>query len=139
VLHSYSLTGGNIMLSGSYIGSDMDTPGDVSFSRRVLKYKFGGSYQASDSITAVKGNGLKINFISKMNDEIYTVNRPEILIPCDRAIPMMLYPNGKTAAIFYNGKNFRTFCMGFPFEVIQDETVRDRLMTKMLRIFERKR
>ena len=49
LLTTYCQGGGNLMLSGSYIGSNMNSPTALNFTENILKYSFGGSMINSTS------------------------------------------------------------------------------------------
>lgn len=43
LITDYCRRGGNILVSGSYIGSNMNSPSALGFTENILKYSFGGS------------------------------------------------------------------------------------------------
>lgn len=140
VIHSYCISGGNLIISGSYVGSDMyKSTADKTFCSQVLKYGYVRSLCENDSLSLIKGNRMSFCIPRKMNEKIYAVTKPDILTSYSTSLPLLRYNNGGIAAIFYNGKDYRTCVMGFPFESITDEQARNSLMTLLLRIFEEKR
>ncbi len=140
ILKSYSLMGGNIITSGSYLGSDMSvSQTDIDFCKDVLKFRYGNSLENCGTYTTATGNGMTMSFISAINDKRYAVTSPESLIPEGNAIPIIRYNKyNKSAAIFYNGEDFRSCAIGFPFESILESNVRNSLMNMILRTFEEK-
>lgn len=132
--------GGNIITSGSYLGSDMSvSQTDIDFCKDVLKFRYGNSFEDCGTYTTATGNGMTMSFISAINDKRYAVTSPESLIPEGNAIPIIRYNKyNKSAAIFYNGEDFRSCAIGFPFESILESNVRNSLMNMILRTFEEK-
>lgn len=139
VLRSYCLIGGNLIVSGSYIGSDMwNNDDDKSFCRDILKYEYNRSLSDNDSICTVSGDQIDCGFIQKMNEKFYAVGHPEVLTPVS-STPLLYYKKeNNIAGIYYNGKDYRTVIMGFPFESITDEMQRKMLMNDVLNDFESK-
>ena len=145
VILQYLKNGGNLFVSGAYLGSDMFTANgkdssDVKFSSNILKYKL-----ASDH--AVKNGGVKIvnekfkssftqfNFNTEFNKEIYRVEAPDALGSINGSETFLRYSeNLYSAGVAYND-NYGVVVMGFPFETIKAETARNKLMTSILRYF----
>lgn len=140
ILKSYALAGGNIFVSGSYIGSDMTGNKDSeAFCQNILKYEYDGTLSNNDRYTFFSGNSMSSYFVRQINDKQYAVTAPESLNPEGTAIPIIKYEaNNKSAAIFYDGEDYRSCAMGFPFESISSETTRNSLMNMLLRTFEKK-
>lgn len=140
VLHSYALAGGNIIVSGSYIGSDMlsDT-NDKAFCANVLKYAYDQSICDGDSVTSVYGKRFSGNIVRCMNEKFYPVTHPETLLPLGDTLPVVRYGNDKIAAILYYGKDYSSCVMGFPFESINDACQRNILMDTLLHLFEKRK
>ncbi len=140
ILRSYCMAGGNLFVSGSYIGSDMaNDSSDKMFCRDILKYAYDSSLSDNKTESSVSGNKLRCHFTRKPNKRQYAVTSPEILMPQDTAIPIMKYDGSDgIAAIFYEGNRYRSCIMGFPFESISDQSMRNSLMNMLLRTFENK-
>lgn len=130
-IKAYTQGGGNLLVSGSYTGSDMQTDEEKVFLANTLKL----AYQPIDSIKPtedVTGLGLSFSYYNQLNDKHYAATHPEMLQPVDDAICTMQYTSGASAAVAYPGKNYRTFTMGFPFECIKEEAIRNQLMNGIL-------
>ena len=140
ILRSYCMAGGNLFVSGSYIGSDMtNDSSDKAFCRNILKYTYDSSLTDGKDRSSASGNKMCCHFSRKPNKGQYAVTSPEILIPQDIAIPILKYDrNNGTAAIFYEGNRYRSCIMGFPFESILEKSTRNSLMNMLLRTFENK-
>ncbi len=132
LITQYCRQGGNIMVSGSYIGSDMnDSESDVNFTQNILKYSFQKSMRHTHSGT-IFGLGRSFIIPRKVNEKNYSVPAPESIIPISPAFPALKYIEGNSSAgIAYKG-HYRTFIMGFPFESIDTEEHRAEIMAGIL-------
>ena len=131
-IENYIHHGGRLLVSGSYIGSDMQTDEEKNFLANTLKVQ----YQVSDSLKAtpmVNGLGMNFDYYDKLNDKHYAATHPDILAPIDGAICTMQYINGASAAVGYKGNGYGSFTMGFPFECIKNEQTRGQLMSGILK------
>lgn len=136
-LASYCGSGGNLFISGSYLGSDMNhSPAERVFTSGVLKYTFGASLRDSYS-GQIKGLDRNFAIERLPNEKTYAVPAPESLLPVAPAFAVFAYPDGnQSAGIAYRG-NYRTFILGFPFESIPSEKDRAYIMSAILRFFSR--
>lgn len=136
-LTSYCRSGGNLLVSGAYVGSDMEqSPGNREFAGNILKYRYGGSLKTDGECIGVQGLGRTFTLPRLPNEESYPVTAPDCLLPTSTAFPVMTYTAGNaSAAVAYPGKDYRTFVMGFPFESIREEAVRASVMASILRFF----
>lgn len=134
-LASYCGNGGNLFISGSYLGSDMNhTPAEQVFTRKVLKYTFGNSLKNSYS-GEVKGLNRSFTFLRTPNEKIYSLPAPESILPVTPAFSTFIYPQtNQSAGIAYQG-HYRTFILGFPFESIVSEKDRAHIMSAILHFF----
>ncbi len=126
-LRAYTAAGGRLLVSGSYIGSDMQTAGEQEFLGSVLNVR----YTASDSLTTeplVKGLGTSFDIYREFNKHHYSAAHPEALNPVGTSYCAMQYADGNSAAVAYGGDKNRTFVMGFPFECIKSKTQRKLIM-----------
>ena len=134
MLTAYCQGGGNLMLSGSYIGSSMNSPTALRFTETVLKYSFGGSMSNSAS-GEIYGADTRFCIPRTVNEQTYAVPAPECLTPAAPAYSAFIYsPDNYSAGIAYQG-NYRTFVLGFPFESIQGVKERARVMSAILGFF----
>ncbi len=137
LIQEYCMAGGNILISGSYVGSDMvNTPEERSFIREILKYDFAGSIDDSYS-GQIYGAGRTFTIPRSINRRSYAVTAPESIIPLDSAFPAFAYTDGnRSAGIAYKG-TYSTFVLGFPFESIMSEMDRAHVMAGILGFFEK--
>ena len=138
-LTAYCQSGGNLLVSGSYLGSDMNgSQGDREFTQNILKYAYGQSITDNRSRN-INGLGRTFSIPSLPNEYAYPVTAPECILPIGTAFPVLTYTAGnQSAAIAYQG-NYRTFVMGFPLESIEQETDRNAVMASILQFFQAKK
>ena len=135
ILTSYCQSGGHLLVSGAYVGSDMDSSqGNKEFIQNILKYRHGNSLKTDGDKIAVRGLGHTFTLPRLPNEQSYPVTSPDCILPMSPAFPVMTYAIGNTpAAVAYQGNDYRTFVMGFPFESIREETSRNAIMASILR------
>lgn len=149
----YALSGGKMLISGSYNGSDMQTEEEQTFMNDILKVNYeptgtrfivqdinpeDSTITERDSIVyttdSVAGMGMEFNYYSQLNDRHYATTHPEILNPAvQKAFTAMQYTSGASAAVAYKSSSYRTFVMGFPLECIIDEKTRNGIMLGILK------
>lgn len=131
-LSQYAAQGGRLLVSGCYVASDMmGNDDEVRFLNSVLKCR----YVSTNNDTAERIHGLGMNFdiYRTLNEQHYAAQHTDVIMPSEKeAFPAMLYPDGTSAAVAYQGSDYRTFVMGFPFECIQQERPRNSIMRGIL-------
>lgn len=131
-LSQYLNGGGSLLLSGSYIASDMKSEADRAFAEDVLRYKYDGTARA-DSTDYINGLNLQFLIYRSPNPDHYAAIAPDALLPTtSKAFTAFAYGGGQSAGVAYRGKTYRTLSMGFPFECIQSENVRNQAMKAIL-------
>lgn len=146
-IRKFTLNGVNLFVSGSYLSSDLwegefSSDEDREFAREVLHYEHSSS-RASES-GRVRGTMPEMmlgefGFNRTYSPDIYRVDSPDALLPVgDKARPCLRYnDSSKTAAIAYDGEQYRVVVMGFPFETIIDSQKRDMVMNRVLNFLNR--
>jgi hypothetical protein len=131
-LCAFTRGGGRIMVSGAYVGSDMQQPGERAFLADVLKVKFDGVCREPNG--QIRGMGTAFSFYRQPNEQHYAAPCTDILMPAvSQAFPTMVYDNNQTsAAVAYQGSDYRAFTMGFPFECISDSNTRQAIMKAII-------
>ncbi len=132
LITQYCKRGGNILVSGSYVGSDMNNSDvEKSFTSDILKYSFQNSMQNTGS-GSIFGLGRTFTIPRQVNEHTYSVPAPDCIAPVSPAFPAIKYVEGNCgAATAYKG-DYRTFIMGFPFESIDTEKHRAEIMAGIL-------
>ena len=139
--------GGNIFLSGAYIGSEFGESRDsitgefvknmLHFSWRTGHASKGGTFYSTDYVQ----NWFKgiWNFNTVYNPEVYCVDAPDGIEPAGQnAYSSFRYgENSISGGIIYRGK-YRVVAIGIPFETILDLSDRTKLMQQIIHFFELK-
>jgi hypothetical protein len=126
-ISNYLKKGGRLLLSGCYIGSDMQQPEERAFMSSVLKCTYAQSDSTSENAT-LSGLGSTFPIYSSINEHHYAAMYPDVLKPVSPAYCTMTYPDGQSACVGYKGTDYSVMIMGFPFECIQSEGSRNSLM-----------
>lgn len=144
-ISGYVNSGGNLLVSGSYILEDLwhgatATDEDREFTQKSLHTTFGGGmasrtgevYAPSTKFTRKR---LRATFNTTPSEEVYSVESPEVVTPADKSSFTILRYNSsdRSAAVAFDGSNNRSVHLGFPFETITDETEREKLMMAILK------
>ena len=133
VLTHYLHQGGNLFVSGAYIASDMQTTEERSFINNILKYKLGEIISSDNSSHYIMGLDMQIPIVRTLaSNSVYAVMNSDCLWPTQSAFSAFLYENGSSAGTAYQGSNYRTLCLGIPFECINDEIIRGKMMNSIL-------
>ncbi len=132
-LTAYLNSGGRLLVSGAFIGSDMRQREEAAFLRDMLHCQWSGTAR-SDTSSYVRGLNLQFRIARHATEKRYGVPAPDALSPASQeAFSAFAYSNGQSAGCAYTGPRYRVLTMGFPFECIEDAHVRDQAMTAMLR------
>jgi len=132
-LKLFTSRGGALLVSGSYIGSDMNMPAERRYLEDILKISYEGVNTDSLRRDTIEGLGKTFEFYRHLNETHYAATHPEVLQPVAPAYPAMVYADGYSASVAYDGKDYKAMTMGFPFECIKDEQKRCSLMRGILR------
>ncbi|KAA3618213.1 MAG: xanthan lyase [Calditrichaeota bacterium] len=145
----YTQHGGNLFMSGSYIGTDLISKPDVSFAdsafaQDTLKFRHRTNW-AARSGGIVANDPLfhaiipKFSFNTELNSQIYAAEAPDGLEPAgvhSRTI-LRYAENNISAAVGHKG-NCDIVIFGFPFETILEQKSRDSVMRAVMRWFDQK-
>ena len=131
-LRSYAKSGGRILVSGAYVGSDMTQPHERSFMSDVLKTTFTGTDNNAGN-NMVDGLGLSFDIIRQINDRHFAATSVDRIAACDgRSFAAMRYQDGSTAGVAYDGTDYKSFVMGYPYECINNVRTRQQVMKGLL-------
>ena len=131
-----------MLVSGANIGTDVwdgiypvrkDSVYTVStkeFVEKTLGYRWMTNYASRSATVCPKGNPLlkpdtgRITFHKDRNPVIYNVETPDGIVPsCTGAQTFLRYSDTDiSAGTCFEGKGYRTVCIGFPIEVITEES-----------------
>ena len=98
IITSYCQSGGNLFVSGAYVGSDMSgTQGNREFTEKILKYGYQSS-MTDKSSNHINGLGRTITIPRAPNETSYAVPAPDCIVPVDTAFPVFTYVPGNQSA-----------------------------------------
>jgi hypothetical protein len=149
LLRAYCKAGGAVMVSGSYVGTDLwQNPlvkadaADKKFAKDVLKYQWREDRactwgQVAYVVSPLAADTTSFNYYNKPNSESYVVESPDAIDPADDcAYTAFRYPeNGMSAGVVFGGNatdHWRTCVLAFPFEAIKSQPMRDEMMGRIL-------
>ena len=133
-IKNYLNSGGNLFLSGAYVGRDLfENQKDssiIKFAESVLKFSWVTGFASREGeVFSVNKNFIpNFTFNTKLDSKIYQVEAPDAIKPINGSeLLFRYYENSFSAGIGYN-KEYGLIVLGFPFETILDQTSRNLLM-----------
>jgi D-alanyl-D-alanine carboxypeptidase len=144
---AYLNAGGNLFVSGSECGYDLDrssgpTAADRNFCHNQLRAVLSNDDANTYAFTPAAGSIFTGDATSGFDNGTrgtYNVDYPDVLIPTNGSIRAISYSGGLggAAAVQYDGSlgGGKLIYFGFPFETITNSTVRDAYMSDVLRFF----
>ncbi|MBR1469636.1 MAG: xanthan lyase, partial [Prevotella sp.] len=128
-LEKYLKQHGRLLISGAFVGSDMQATSEQAFLAEQLNVQFAGKqWNAASQKLLIHGLGMNFNIYNLLNDRHYAATATDILQPRQPAYCAMQYADGMSAAVAYDGQSHKTFVIGFPFECIREQAAREALM-----------
>ena len=121
---------GSLLVSGSYVASDLATNGERDFLRKLLSCELQTTLRGSNGL--VKGLQRYFNVTNSLNPLHYATIQSDVLQHTPQGFIAMQYADGQTAAVASNSTGFNTFTMGFPFECITEASERAVIMRGIL-------
>ena len=154
VLQDFSVAGGNLIVSGADIGTDLwdkvfpiqpdpsyTEPAKV-FAETVLGYRWGGNYASRigtirpvrNSVLPLKGKLVSMEFWKERNQFIYNVETPDALEPANvKSIPFLRYGDtGSNAGLLFDTGTYKAVTLGFPIETMKNQEDIDILLAGIL-------
>jgi len=133
-LETYTKGGGNILISGAYIGSDISKK-KVKKIGEVLGFRWRTNYAVrnGDFYSVNKVINFKGEFNTDYNQNQYPVEAPDGIEAFDKnGQTIFRYgENNVSAGVLYKS-DYKVVALGFPFESTKGETQRDILMKQLL-------
>ncbi len=130
-LKNYAGRGGRLVVSGSYVGSDMGTDAEKNYLAALLKCGADGCNSAVGD-DRIDGLGQNFSIVRAVNSRHFAATSVDVITPLPSAFCAMKYADGTSAAVAYDGSDYKCITMGFPFECIADAAMRSRIMKGML-------
>ncbi|MDR1502340.1 MAG: hypothetical protein LBT43_07785 [Prevotella sp.] len=139
----YCNRGGNIFISGAYVGTDLwdnefVKKEDKEFVQKVLKYKWRtGQAAVTGNVKSVASPFTQLtgtySFYNQLNSDCYAVESPDAIEPADaNSFTVFRYSENNLSAGIASDDNYKTCVLGFPFETIRETPLRDQLMRNIL-------
>lgn len=141
VVTNYLESGGNIFVSGSYIGSDMfigknKESDDYKFCTDFLKYKLSSDHAVRTGKTQFVneefGKIKDLEFNTQYSECIYKVEAPDALTPVNGSVLLNRYSENLFSAGTAYKNNYGVIALGFPFETILTDKKRNQFMLEIL-------
>lgn len=130
--------GRGVMVSGSFIASDMQTQDEREFTSYILHYGLKRN-KRNDVNEFVIGLDNNVSIQVEADKEIYQSLHSDRILPVGEGFIPMIYSDNGGAAVAYNG-SYRTFSMSFPFEIIKSAEKRSQVMASIMNfLLEKKR
>ena len=154
-LKAFTSGGGNVLVSGAYIGTDIwdsvypvqvDSvfkEKSIKFASGVLGYKWMSNTSTRRAEVRGVSNALasfgKYSFHNEPNEDVYSVESPDGIVPSSKNGKTVLRyaDTGISAGVCFEGDGYRTVCLGFPVETLRDEQNIDDIITITLDFFEK--
>ena len=149
VISEYCNNGGNIIVSGAFVGTDFwDNPfaddADRKWAENTLQYKWRNNNGAvtgrvKSVASPFKSLSGEYNYYNELNSESYVVENPDAIEPAnDNAYTIFRYSeNNLSAGVFYRGKQYNTCGLGFPIESVKDDSKRNSLIKGIMEAMEK--
>lgn len=118
---------GRLLVSGSYLASDMQGSDEQTWLRDNLRISYDGANTDNYNST-VSGMGMSFDVYRTINEQHYGAYTPDNILPTDGAFSVLNYADGHGAAVAYKGADNCVFTLSFPFECIKDAPTRSRMM-----------
>lgn len=142
-LNTFTSEGGNIFLTGAYIGTSLkDVKRTKEFTKETLGYFWRTNHASTiaDICPAVGSVAITdgcIQYNNTFDDDYYIVEAPDAIEPANANSQTVLRyrENQKSAAILFTRERYSVFAAGFPFESIKDEQQRDHLIYNVFNFF----
>jgi len=124
-LSEYLDDGGNLLISGAYVLSDVSFHRDEQslwFAEHYLKCRALPQGCSINSVMAATGDRRLYSFMNEPNADIYSVEQTDVLTPLDRHASVVLRygGHGPGAAVLFREGHYNCMVCGFPVEVADD-------------------
>ncbi|MEM9919507.1 MAG: N-acetylmuramoyl-L-alanine amidase [Bacteroidota bacterium] len=133
-LSRYLDQGGNLIISGSELGYDLDRKGNGrDFYRDYLKAEFQADDAKHLSFQSPKGKSQTFlkGHLKNNRYGMYPLKSPDVIKPIDGSRVLLKYPSGQPAALSYNG-SYGLVYFAFPLETVQGKALRGSLLKHAL-------
>jgi hypothetical protein len=142
-IQEYCSKGGNLFLSGSYIGTDLfahpaEDSASIKYAWRVLHFDWSTGHAArSGRVYSTKSTlfprDREVLFNVQLRHDMYTVESPDAVTPMGGSEQLLRYAENHFGAAVGYRRAYGLVAMGFPFESVIDPVTRTELMKGVLR------
>ena len=157
-IRSFTSDGGNVLVSGAYIATDIWDqvyPVEIDkefrekskkFAQNVLGYRWGAGFASRRAEMKPTANKVftplqdkKYAIHHEINEECYCVENPDGIVPASRnGATILRYTDTEVSAgICHQGNGYKTTCFGFPLETLKDSRQMNELFRSTLEYFNR--
>ena len=156
-IRRFTEDGGNVLVSGANIGTDvwdgiypvhkdsLYTASTKEFVEKTLGYRWMTNYASRNATVKVRNNGQislsvpEFQFHKERNPFIYCVETPDGIVPSsDKSQSFLRYSDTNiSAGTCFEGNGYRTVCIGFPIEVIKEETCIEPLIKDIMKFLDK--
>lgn len=153
----YTAEGGNILVSGANIATDIwggiykyekddvFRQSSIKFAENILGFRYvsghagrTGEVRFTDCERMGVQKGEKLSFHNCINEECYSVESPDGISARGKASTFMRYADTDIpAAVCMEGEGYKTVSIGFPIEIIKEESYIDSIISLTLDYFSR--
>ena len=146
-LADYAHKGGNIFLSGAYIGTDHQQLSDTiteEFTKNVLGYNWRTNNACNSGQVLVTDTGATLfspalQFVTQPNAIVYHTEAPDGIEPQgENSYTLYRYRSNAISAGVVHSSEHKVISLGFPFETIASQHQRDQLMKEILNFFSKR-
>lgn len=127
----YTRGSGNIIVSGAYVSSDMTGNKEKMFLNEQLHLSHNGMKHLQGNNT-IKGMNTTFDIYTRPNEEHYAATSIDLIKPISPAFCALTEQEGNSVCVAYDGHDYRSFTMSFPFECIKSEQKRSMIMRGIL-------
>ncbi|MCF0236313.1 MAG: hypothetical protein HUK09_06415, partial [Bacteroidaceae bacterium] len=132
-IQSFMDLGGRVLVSGSFVGSDMQSPQEQQFLNQTLKVQYEATVSNAAS-NLLYGLDVPLPIYNQWNIKHFSATHTDVLTPVNGAFAAFAYgKDGYCAGVAYDAPKGRSITLGFPFECITDSQTRNATMQAMLR------
>lgn len=140
-LSAYLQRGGNLLVSGAYVGSELFGNRDslsIRFARSILRFNWAASHASrSGRVHSVSPAFLPtsdtLRFNTNFDRNFYIVESPDAINPAGGSTQLLRYSENEFGAGIGYKKEYGVVTLGFPFESVVDPEQRALLMGSVLR------
>ena len=139
-IREYSLSGGNILVSGAYIGTDIgdciypiqadstECARTAEFAAEILGFKFTTNHASRKGEVVPVANGLKlkqvpVQIVTQPDPDVYCVESPDGITPASSSGHTIYRyaDSGVSAGVAYEHNGRKSIALGFPIEALSGE------------------